>query len=142
MPGHEVVGFAWDQWLHFDALHCRSRAVFDRDMLRLAHAPLPEQGTAAERGVEVTAWIRSLGEAAVDADACCVRFRVAGAGDWRRASLRRVDGDMWRAELEPLDAGARVEYYLEASDTGGEVRVHPVGAPRVTHAFTVQASDR
>ena len=142
MPGHEVVGFAWDQWLHFDALHCRSRAVFERDMLRLAHAPLPEQVTAAGRGVEVTAWIRSLGEAAVDADACCVRFRVAGAAGWRRAPLRRVDGDVWRAELVPLDDGARVEYCLEARDTDGEVRVHPVGAPRVTHAFKVRASDR
>jgi len=142
MPGHEVVGFAWDRWLHFDALHCRSRAVFDRDMLRLAHAPLPAQVTAGERGVEVSAWIRSLGEAQIDADACCVRFRVAGAADWQRAPLRRVDGDVWRAALQELGDGAQVEYCLEARDTGGEVRVHPVGAPRVTHAFTVRASDR
>jgi len=142
MPGHEVVGFAWDQWLHFDALHCRSRAVFDRDMLRLAHAPLPAQVTAGERGVEVSAWIRSLGEAQVDADACCVRFRVAGAADWRSAPLRPVDGDVWRAELQALGDGAQVEYYLEARDTGGEVRVHPVGAPRVTHTFEVRVTNR
>jgi len=142
MPGHEVVGFAWDRWLHFDALHCRSRAVFDRDMLRLAHAPLPAQVTAGERGVEVSAWIRSLGEAQIDADACCVRFRVAGAADWQRAPLRRVDGDVWRAALQELGDGAQVEYCLEARDTGGEVRVHPVGAPRVTHAFQVRVIDR
>ena len=142
MPGHEVVGFAWDQWLHFDALHCRSRAVFDRDMLRLAHAPLPEQATAGEGGVEVSAWIRSLGEADVDADACCVRFRVSGAADWRRAPLRRVDGDVWRAVLPRLGAGARVDYYVEARDTGGEVRVHPFGAPERTHTFSVRAAGR
>jgi len=142
MPGHEVVGFAWDQWLHFDALHCRSRAVFDRDMLRLAHAPLPAQVAAGERGVEVSAWIRSLGEAQIDADACCVRFRVAGAPGWRSAPLRPVDGDVWRAELQQLGDGAQVEYYLEARDSGGEVRVHPVGAPRVTHAFQVRVTDR
>jgi hypothetical protein len=71
-----------------------------------------------------------------------VRFRVADAANWLRAPLRRVDGDVWRADLQPLGAGAQVEYYLEARDTGGEVRVHPVGAPRVTHAFQVRVTDR
>jgi len=137
MPGHEVVGFAWDQWLHFDALHCRSRAVFDRDMLRLAHAPLPAQVDAGAQGVAVSAWLRSLGDAQVDAESCWVFFREVGAAVWQRAPLRPVEGDVWRAALPRIRDGARIEYYLEARDTGGEVRVHPIGAPRIRHAFTV-----
>ncbi|MEC8252142.1 MAG: agmatine deiminase family protein [Planctomycetota bacterium] len=142
MPGHEVVGFPWDQWLHFDALHCRSRAVFDQDMLRLEHAPLQEQVDAGALGVAVSAWLRSLGDAQVDAESCWVFFREVGAEAWQRAPLRPVDGDVWRAALPRMRDGARVEYYLEARDTGGEVRVHPVGAPQCTHAFSVRATGR
>jgi len=29
MPGYEVIGFEYDDWQTFDALHCRTRAVFD-----------------------------------------------------------------------------------------------------------------
>jgi agmatine/peptidylarginine deiminase len=28
MPDYEVIGFEWDGWISYDALHCRSRAVF------------------------------------------------------------------------------------------------------------------
>jgi agmatine/peptidylarginine deiminase len=43
MPGHRVIGFEWDRWQYFDALHCRVRAVFDRA------APASGAGTSGER---------------------------------------------------------------------------------------------
>ena len=69
-------------------------------------------------------------------------FREVGAEAWQRAPLRPVDGDVWRAALPRMRDGARVEYYLEARDSGGEVRVHPVGAPRLAHAFSVRSAGR
>ncbi|MEZ5980091.1 MAG: agmatine deiminase family protein [Planctomycetota bacterium] len=33
LPDREVLGFPYDDWQSFDALHCRTRAVFDREKL-------------------------------------------------------------------------------------------------------------
>jgi hypothetical protein len=43
MPGYRVIGFEWDRWQYFDALHCRVRAVFDR-------APMPPASGARTPG--------------------------------------------------------------------------------------------
>ena len=34
LPGKKVKGFVWDKWLDYDALHCRTRAIFDIEKLQ------------------------------------------------------------------------------------------------------------
>ena len=35
LPGYEVIGFPWGSWYYYDALHCRTRAIFDRADARM-----------------------------------------------------------------------------------------------------------
>jgi agmatine deiminase len=57
MPGYEVIGFPYDYWASYDALHCRVRAVFDAGMLHISHAPLTANTPHAEAGFSVRASI-------------------------------------------------------------------------------------
>ena len=138
MPGHEVIGFPWDRWLHFDALHCRSRAVFDRNLLRLEHARLPDPAPHRKDGHPITTRIRALSGADIDGEHCCVHYRQAGQDEWQATPLRLTSDGRWDGTLPAFAEGTRVEYYLEARDQKGQTRVHPFGAPRVAHTFTVQ----
>ena len=54
MPGYEVLGFQYSNWYYYDALHCRTMAIFDRFMLRIAHLRLDaEVPPAAEFLIDV-----------------------------------------------------------------------------------------
>ncbi len=139
MPGYEVLGFPWTEWLHFDALHCRSRAVFDRDALRLTHGRLPNHVLYDADGHLVTATIQAMSGAEIDGNACRAVYRVAGTTEWQQVPLRPTGSESrWVASLPRFARKARVEYYLEARDQKGLTRTHPIGAPRARHSFDVR----
>jgi len=64
----------------------------------------------------------------VDPDQVSVYYRVS-FGDWHRAGMTRVAGDLFRAELPPAYLGGYVQYYFEAADASGDVVTDPRDAP-------------
>lgn len=61
-------------------------------------------------------------------DAVSLRWRPMGAGGYRTIAMRRVGGGVHRAELPPA-AGEAVEWFVEATGSGGERLVWPPTAP-------------
>lgn len=137
LPGYEVHGFPWSNWYYYDALHCRTRAIFDRYMLRVTHRRLVAEVPAAS-GHEIVAWIDDRSGAGLVADALRVYWRSAGAPDWGWVPLAASGGpDEYVATLPGQPVGTAVEYYIAAADLSGRSETLPRTAPAGCYRFTV-----
>ncbi len=137
MPGYEVIGFPWGSWYYYDALHCRTRAVFDPQMLRITHRRLDTDVPQAS-GHTVTAMIDDRSESGVIAGQLKVWWRLAGASTWNGLTLIPDGGiDTYEADMPGQAAGQTVEYYLSAADNSGRSETLPRTAPAGFYSFTV-----
>jgi agmatine deiminase len=127
MPGYEVVGFPHDDWYSFDALHCRTRALFDAGMLRISGMQL-RQGEPEFPEPRVTAIIRAMSGAQLIGDSLVVVHRAVGEPDWRETPM--IPGELpneFHASLGDYSAGAEVEieFYVSAADESGRAETSP-----------------
>jgi agmatine/peptidylarginine deiminase len=136
MPGYEVVGFP-GAWYHFDALHCRVRAVFDRHMLRITHPRLdPEVDPAPE--YEIVAVIDDRSEAGLIPGELRVYHRLLGETPWSWLLLTPTGApDTYGAAMPGPAPGSTVEYYVAAADASGRAETLPRTAPAGFYRFTI-----
>lgn len=154
LPGYEVKGFRFvldDEpalpararrmypgrlgWRDFDALHCRTRAVWDPDMLHLAVDRVPPSPPQAD-GYEVAVAIVPYSGAPLLADRLAVRWRVEGATEFDERPLLRAEDGRFRGTIPAVPAGVTVEYYVVAADASGRQELAPRCAPGSTYRFT------
>ncbi len=137
LPGYEVIGFPWGSWYYYDALHCRTRAVFDRHMLRITHRRLGDEVTAAPN-FPIAAFIDDRSEAGLITDELRVYWRAQGAADWEWELLTPTgDPDRYGAEIPAQLPGTTVEYYIAAADYSGRAESLPRSAPAGFYSFAV-----
>jgi agmatine deiminase len=133
MPGYEVKGFLWDHWYGFDALHCRTRAIFDRRMVRLSLAPIAPRSAGS---YEVRAVVQDMSRAGVIEDRLRLLWRRRGKSEWAVVPLRPAgEPDAYRAEIPAQPPGTTVEYYLEAASRSGRAETLPRTAPQGLYSF-------
>ena len=137
LPGYEIHGFPWGNWYYYDALHCRTRAVFDRHMLRLTHGRSPDEVPFAATHM-VTVVIDDRSEQGLIADQLRVHYRLAGSGAWNSVLLTPTgDLDEYAADLPGPSVGSTLEYYIAAADLSGRQESLPRSAPDGFYSFTV-----
>lgn len=137
LPGYEITGFPWGSWYYYDALHCRTRAVFDRYMLRITHRRLDEEVPLAPEHT-ITAFIDDRSEAGLIADELRVYWRTPGAPDWNWELLTpNGEPDTYEATIPGQTPGATVDYYVAAADYSGRAETLPRSAPAGIFSFTV-----
>ena len=138
MPGYEVIGFV-GSWYYYDALHCRTMAIFDEGMLRIWHRRLDEEMPPAS-AYPVTAMIDDRSEAGLDSSALLLRWRRQGEPAWNDEPLVATAGpDSFAAAIPGALAGTGIEYYLTAADLSGRVETLPRTAPDGFYSFVVTA---
>jgi agmatine deiminase len=137
MPGYEVIGFPWEDWLYYDALHCRARAIFDRHMIRMVHRPLDPVVPAAPT-LAIIAMIDDRSEAGLQPGEPRIFWRLAGKTTWYFMQMMPTGvPDEYAANIPAPPPHAPVEYYLTAADlTGRAARLPPV-APGAFYSFEV-----
>lgn len=137
MPGYEIIGFPWESWYYYDALHCRTRAVFDRFMLRMTHKPLDES-MPFQNYYEIIALIDDRSEAGLDMGQLRVFWRTRGEGEWQSIPLQATAlTDHYAARLYAIPPGETVEYYIAAADHSSRSETLPRTAPEGFYSFTV-----
>lgn len=154
MPGYTIRGFTFkleDEpdfrddrgiyeyvgWDPGDVLHCRSRAVWDPQMLYV-RVSRPFSSVEADEPYRVDATIWAYSGQPL-AGAPILRYRVAG-GEWvevpmEPSSTHEVHG----ASIPGFPTGTTVEYYVEAADESGRRECAPRVAPAGFYAYTVGA---
>ena len=137
MPGYEVIGFPWNLWYYYDALHCRTRAVFDRHMLRLQHRRM-DQAVPFLAGHEVEVFIDDRSEAGLIAAELRVHWRLEGHASWSSAQLSpTAEADVYAATIPGQAAGSAVEYWIAAADLSGRAETLPRTAPDGFYRYAI-----
>ncbi|MCC6407351.1 MAG: agmatine deiminase family protein [Planctomycetes bacterium] len=140
LPGYEVIGFPWSSWYYYDALHCRTRALFDREMLRMTHRRL-DVVVPALAGHRVEAFVDAKSGAGLAPGSPSVSWRLAGATTWNSLALAPTGAaNTYAADLPGQAPGARVEYFVAAADLSGRSETLPRSAPAGFHTFDVAPS--
>ncbi|MFO7627255.1 MAG: agmatine deiminase family protein [Candidatus Fermentibacteraceae bacterium] len=136
MPGYEIIGVHYDSWYYYDALHCRTREMIDREMLLIQHRPL-DSLLPYEPQFPVECLVRPYSGAALIPDETFLRYRVAGIDPWTTVPLVQIGGDSLTGQIPSHPVGTVVEYYLSVSDLSGRTETLPRTAPGGVFSFTV-----
>jgi len=141
MPGYQVIGFehqgGWlERWMSFDALHCRTRAIWDPEMLYMAHKRIEETVAPAE-AYPIEVKIRDHSQAGLIREKLALSWRPSGEHRWRVIPLVPTgDPETFAASIPGGAAGQGVEYFLSAADRSGRREFLPRTAPDGYYSFT------
>jgi len=128
MPGYEVIGFYYDDWYYYDALHCRTMGIFDSEMLRIWHKP--RKKVAADEPVEIISLIDDRSGSGLIGNSLKVYWREEGEFSWDQEMLSPAYGiDSFNVMLPSFPDGTVVEYYISAADSSDREEMLPRTAP-------------
>lgn len=147
MPGYTVKGFLYKVfeepklhprvlerrksgigWKDGDALHCRTRAIWDSNMLYLA---FEKQAVKKEGAYVFEANIIDYSKSGLVRDDLKLFWRVKGATEWTASLLEETElNSIYEAKIEELKAEQEIEYYLSAKTASGNTQALPMTAPK------------
>jgi agmatine/peptidylarginine deiminase len=142
MPGYEVFGFEFDHredgWSYTDALHCRTRAIWDRKMLHMTHKCMDARVRSADQQ-PIEVHIRDYSGAGLIEGKLQLVWRTRGSPKWAQSRLKPAGrAHTFRATIDGLRPGQTVEYYLSAASRSGRQESLPRSAPNGCYVFKVE----
>lgn len=148
MPGYTVKGFPfrmeeepiladlayelYDEigWRGGDALHCRTRAIWDPDMLYLSVKPLPKNISFTE-SLTVEALIQDYSQQGLKPNSISVYWRAEGQPEWVNLPMSTQSDSLIFSAKIPIDSKAiGLEYYVSAESLSGNKEAKPMTAPQ------------
>jgi agmatine/peptidylarginine deiminase len=138
MPGYEIIGIPYSNWYNYDALHCRTMAIFDRYMLYLAHRPLDSYFPANE-DIIISAQIRAHSGEQLILENLNIVWRVDN-GVWQILPLNFIEGITFSATIPAQPIHSFIQYYITASDNSDRTQTLPRTAPEAYYSFTIIAA--
>ncbi|HAD12950.1 MAG TPA: hypothetical protein DCF33_11005 [Saprospirales bacterium] len=147
MPGYVVKGFEFalkDEpiisddlkdhykeygWKSGDALHCRTRAVWDSEMLFITVKRLPAK-VAPNASLIVYATIIDYSKKGLEPDSQKLHWRIKGEQNWNEEPLNSTDGNThFNATIPAKATHKTIEYYISAASKSGSRETMPRTAP-------------
>jgi len=126
MQQHYKSGYGWN---YGDALHCRTRAVWDRQMLYVTVKRLPAK-VASNEPLTVYATIIDYSKKGLETQAQRLYWRVKGEQNWKEEPLKPTDNDTHFYATIPAKVPHKViEYYIAAASKSGNRETMPRTAP-------------
>jgi agmatine deiminase len=133
MPGYTVKGFTYalkDEpfldkntknkyssgygWNHGDALHCRTRAVWDRDMLFISTKRIEKPKDSNQKNIVYTTII-DYSKKGILKDKTLLYWRISGENNWRSVVLNATENPThFYGEIPFNNKGYTIEYYISA----------------------------
>ncbi|MGC4101130.1 agmatine deiminase family protein [Ferruginibacter sp.] len=156
MPGYTIKGFEYalaDEpvvsekikeqykvygWNNGDALHCRTRAIWDDAMLFMSVKRIDKE-VDEKNSNTVHASIIDYSNKGLVKNKAAVLWRIAGEKNWKRIALQQ-DGNEnnFSATIPFHKKGAVVEYYVTASSRSGKTATMPRTAPLGVYTFSIK----
>ena len=154
MPGYKVKGIEYHVseepesrepmsqlyqnigWYAGDALHCRTRAVWNPDMLYISVNKVPYYADASEQKVEVIA--ENYGECA-PIEKATLFYRSSEDKEWNRIPFAPtcILG-RYEAVIPGALSGTKIEYFVKAEAESGEKAQRPMTAPQGYFEYIVK----
>ena len=136
MPGYMVKGFYFNAWYYYDALHCRTMGIADRDMLRIEHIP---QSLIESSDDTITLSAKIIAYSAYDLNNSNLKLHYSklNEGFWQEITLSSTGDGFYSAEISDILNDELIEYYFEAEDDFGKHAFLPVNAPNTFFSTSV-----
>ena len=128
-PGYEIEGYEYSGFLSDDALHCRTKGVYDRYMVRVEHTPIRE---SLEGPVAVDARVVAHGTSGLDAVTLWYRL---GGDAWTSTAMTAQGDDVYEGVIPAPATDTSVDYYIAAADLDGREAGMPRTAPDAWYTF-------
>ena len=149
MPGYEVKGFTFfldDEpeevitqdlknhygdygWNSGDALHCRTRAVWDPEMLFISVKKINETSEPG-RPLTVHATIIDYSGKGLVEDSATLHWRQSGSDEWNVIPLNKTPHEAHLyANIPPQSDDSQFEYFIEVKSKSGKTETRPSSAP-------------
>lgn len=138
MPGYQIIGIPCGSWYYYDALHCRTREMTDRQMLLVQHRPL-DPLVPSEPQFTIECLVRPYSGAALVPEGTFLNYRISGEDPWVTAPLVPAGGDSLQGQIPGHPVGTVLEYYISASDLSGRTETLPRTAPEGFYSFAVES---
>ena len=123
MPGYQIIGVPYNDWMNTDALHCRTKGVADLKTLYLWHIPVLGD-VPYQESYNMEATLYNASGQSIYTDSALIYYKV-NSGDWQTASLSHQYDYYWSGSLSGFNPGDTVRYYLFAADHSGRRSFQP-----------------
>jgi hypothetical protein len=127
-------GIGWDAG---DALHCRTRAIWDPNMIYISVNRLPAT-VAKATAYSLDVIIKDYSKGSLSPETLKVIWRIKGKDDWKEIKLAPSDvPDHFKASLPGGQAGVTIQYYVTAHSNWGSNATMPRTAPNGYYEFKI-----
>lgn len=148
MPGYKVQGFVYDLdqeptltaqirqryhkmgWNYGDALHCRTRAIWDAEMLFITVNRLDEVIDCSPQN-KVLATIIDYSKKGIVAEEVLLYWRTKSSPNWQKITMNQSEKPgQFEASLPCQKLGVEVFYFVEAKSNSNTTETKPSTAPK------------
>ncbi len=148
MPGYTVKGFEFiiaDEpalsekarsyytnigWTYGDALHCRTRAIWDPEMLFIS-VNRESSVSSKKKEFNIHTTVIDYSSSTLAPSSVELHFRPKGKTEWTTKTMTKDGSDQWYTGSIPIDkSGITIEYYITASSSSGKKASRPATAPK------------
>ncbi len=153
MPGYTVKGFDYNVkqepmlhprvlkrrksglgWKDGDALHCRTRAMWNPQMLYLTFI---EQGKKVEDSYYFEAKIIDYSNSGLKRKSLQLLWREKGAEKWNTNQLSESNiSNQYHTSISDVSSNKEIEYYITATTATDNTQCMPMTAPKGFYNFT------
>lgn len=156
MPGYTVKGFRFaldDEplvaekvkehykdygWNDGDALHCRTRAIWNPKMLFITVNTIPNEVNSNYKK-KVYATIIDYSKKGLVDNKCELFWRITGESNWNSIKLSSSNNkNHFFAEIPKHESGVKIQYYISAVSNSGEKETRPKTAPIAAYEFSIK----
>jgi agmatine/peptidylarginine deiminase len=156
MPGYQVKGYEFyldDEplvsdklrehyrtygWNSGDALHCRTRAVWDPDMLFMSIKKVKEEVVSTDRKIVYSTIIDYSDQGLIE-DSEILSWRIKGESEWKQTPLTQDKSEIhYYGEINHTESGDTIEYFITSASRSGRKESRPKTAPNGFYSFTIK----
>jgi hypothetical protein len=132
MDNYKVYG-----WNSGDALHCRTRAIWDPEMLFLTTKRI-EKEVDSKHSNTVYTTIIDYSNKGIIKDKTLLTWRIVGEINWKNIPLDQMQNpEHFSATIPFHKPGTTIEYYISASSKSGRTATQPGTAPLGTYKYSI-----
>jgi hypothetical protein len=157
MPGYSVKGFEFNMakepklseqarehykgkigWNSGDALHCRTRAMWDPQMLYISVDRIPQKIAETDE-YQVIAQIIDYSKKGLIENELKLFWRLNGVEQWAEIVLKKeTENDNYTASIPRVEPENTIEYFVSAKSKSGKYETIPRTSPKGFYSYSVE----
>ena len=123
MPGYDVIGFEYGAWYAEDALHCRTKGIFDPKMIHISHKSV-RSDEILSNNINITAEV--IDYASYDLESVTVHWKYSAEdGPYSQFNLEFESDDIYSGLFPEINLNSEIEYFVIVTNSSGNTVSHP-----------------